>query len=70
MKKRSLEEIMRRRAEDRRTQKQGIDFLREYRDHPDQYLPLIDHQYRHFDAWQGKQTIDKIPFKEYYRGVR
>ena len=56
MKKRSLEEIMRRRAEGRRTQKQGIDFLREYREHPDQYLPLIDHQYRHFDAWQDEES--------------
>ena len=49
MKKRSLEEMMRRRAEGRRTQKQGIDFLREYREQPRRFLPLIDHQYRHVD---------------------
>lgn len=45
MENKSVEEIIRIRTENRLTQKQGVDFLREYRKHPEMFLPLIDHQY-------------------------
>ena len=32
--------------------KEGIEFLLEYRAHPEKYLPLVDHQYHHFDQWE------------------
>lgn len=29
-----------------------VAFLKEYRAHPEKYLPLADRQYRHFDEWE------------------
>lgn len=34
----------------------SIAFLREYRAHPEKYLPLVDHQYKHFDKWDDQIT--------------
>lgn len=56
MENRSVEEIIRMRAKNRLTKKQGVDFLREYRDHPEMFLPLIDHQYKHFDEWEDQES--------------
>ena len=32
----------------------GIEFLKEYRAHPEKYLPLIDRQYKHFNKWEDE----------------
>lgn len=48
----SVEEIIRRRAEGRLTREQGPGFLREYREHPERFLPLIDRQYLTVDEWE------------------
>ena len=34
--------------------KTGVGFLKEYRAHPENYLPLIDHQYKHFEEWEDE----------------
>ena len=52
----NVEEIIRQRTESRITQAQGIAFLKEYRAHPEKFLPLIDHQYRHFDKWADEES--------------
>ena len=31
-------------------------FLKEYRTHPERYLPMVDHQYKHFDDWEDQIT--------------
>ena len=56
MENRNVEEIIWMRAEKRISQKQGIEFLREYREHPERFQPLIDHQYRHFDEWADEDS--------------
>ena len=56
MEENNVEEIIRRRAEGRLTKKQGIEFLKEYREHPERFLPLVDHQYRQFDEWQDEDS--------------
>ena len=56
MENHSVEEIIRMRAENRLTHKQGIDFLQEYREHPEKFLPLTDHQFRHFDEWADQES--------------
>ena len=56
MENKSVEEIIRIRTENRLTQKQGVDFLREYRKHPEMFLPLIDHQYKSFDEWEDQES--------------
>ena len=33
-----------------------IAFLKEYRAHPERYLPMVDHQYKHFDEWDDEIT--------------
>ena len=52
----SAEEIIKIRTERRLTKSQGIDFLREYRKHPEKFLPLIDHQYKLFDEWEDQES--------------
>lgn len=56
MESRSAEEIIRMRTENRATQSQGIAFLQEYREHPEMFLPLIDHHYKHFDEWEDQES--------------
>ena len=34
----------------------GIEFLKEYRAHPEKYLPLINRQYKHFEEWEDEIT--------------
>ena len=34
----------------------GIAFLKEYRANPEKYLPMVDHQYKHFDEWDDEIT--------------
>ena len=34
--------------------REGIDFLKEYRAHPERYYPLTDRQYEHFDEWEDE----------------
>ncbi len=31
-----------------------IAFLKEYRAHPERYLPMVNHQYKHFDEWENE----------------
>jgi len=31
-----------------------ITFLKEYRAHPERYLPMVDHQYNQFDKWEDE----------------
>ena len=52
----SVEEIIRTRAEQRLSKKQGIEFLREYREQPEKFLPLVDRQYREFEKWEDEIT--------------
>lgn len=52
MEEKSTEENIRKRSENRITKAQGIDFLQEYRAHLERFLPLIDHQYKHFEEWE------------------
>ena len=40
--------------------KTGVGFLKEYRAHPENYLPLIDHQYHSWIGWNEKL----YPFSE------
>ncbi len=56
MESKSVEEIIRMRKENRLTQKEGVDFLREYREHPEKFLPLVDHQYKHFNEWEDQDS--------------
>ena len=54
-----VERMIRHRAEKKVSQKQGIEFLREYREHPEKFLPLIDRQYKHFDKWEDEYSRNR-----------
>ena len=34
----------------------SIAFLKEYRANPEKYLPMVDHQCKHFDEWNDEIT--------------
>ena len=37
-----------------------IAFLKEYRAHPERYLPMVDQQYRYFDKWEDDEITRNV----------
>ena len=40
-----------------------IAFLKEYRAHPERYLPLTDKQYKHYNEWE-EESLENEPVHE------